>query len=412
MKIEKYIEKVLKRTKKFKDMEKVSETSYKKYEAGKIIFPIYERIPEKYSSRYIFSEEDNLYKMKNYKVTNKAVIMCAGDLMCEPVMSKSMMVNHKYFFEHGFEKVRKVFAQSDFAVANLETTVTTKVPYAHEVHKLEGRYHCNAPLEYLDGLRYAGFDALVQANNHNADAGVDGIIDTVNNVDAKEFMHTGLFTDEKDTRYLIADINGIKVGFLSYTEHINKNLDKHILNELGQNVLVNRYSAEKLKCDVIDAKNAGAEFIICYIHFNCKEYTHEVIDKQEIRAKEMANLGVDCIMGSHAHALQRYDEIVSDAGKRVPVVYSLGNFMTSDNTSMITKKSIIYKLTLKKEKGEVFIDNEECIPCRLVEGVGRSSCDVWPTSPCWTDNIERKVLLETEKQIVEVMGPKLPVCRI
>lgn len=395
---------------------KISNTTvvkpHKKYEAGKIIFPIYDREPEIYGGKYIYDEANSIYKLKNGTDKNRAVIMCAGDLMCEPVMSRAMMVNQKFFFEQGFKQVRNVFAHSDLAIANLETTVTTEVPYAHETHKLEGRYHCNAPVEYLDALKFAGFDALVQANNHNADAGADGLIDTVNNVENKGFMHTGLFTSEEDRRFILVDINGIKVAFLSYTEHINRALDKKILNKLGQDVLVNRYSAEKLDRDVKDAKAAGAEFIICYIHFNCKEYTHEVIERQEVTAKEMADLGVDCIMGSHAHALQRYDDVVSESGKRVPVVYSLGNFMTSDNTSMITRKSIIYKITLVKDNDVVKIEKEECIPCRLVEGMGRSSCDIWPTSPRWTDGIERELLLEAEKEIVEVMGPKLPVCRI
>lgn len=421
-KVVKNAKKVLRRAKKVlmksKRVKAVLNTSahvekpYKKYEAGKIIFPIYDREPVTYGGRYIYDEKEKLYKSKKQNGENKAVIMCAGDLMCEPAMSKAMMVNQKYYFEQGFKQVKGVFAYSDFAVANLETTVSANVPYAHETHKIEGRYHCNAPIEYLDALKFAGFDALVQANNHNADAGADGLIDTVKNVENKGFMHTGLFTGENDKRYLIADINGIKVAFLSYTEHINRGLDKKILNKLGQEVLVNRYSAEKLEKDIKEAKKDGAEFIMCYIHFNCKEYTHEVTEHQEKRAKEMADLGVDCIMGSHAHALQRYDEIFLDTGKRVPVVYSLGNFMTSDNTSMITRKSIIYMITLVKENGRVNIEKEGCIPCRLVEGMGRSSFDIWPTSPCWTDNIERQLLLEAEQQIVEVMGPKLPVFRI
>ena len=389
----------------------IKDESYKRFEASKIIFPVYDRVPEVFESKYYYDEEAKTYRLKKGTTTNKAVIMCAGDLMCEPAMSRAMMFNQKYFFEHGFEKVRNVLKKSDFAIANLETTVTEMVPYAHENHRIEGRYHCNAPVEYLDALRYAGFDAFAQANNHNADAGADGLIDTVKNVHDKGFLHTGLFRSEDDQRFLLADINNIKVAFLSYTEHINRDLDQRILNALGQKTLVNRYSSEKLKEDINSAKEAGAEFIACYIHFRCKEYSHEVTQHQILIAEEMANLGVDCILGSHAHALQRYDEVYLHSGKRVPVIYSLGNFMTSDNTSMITRKSIIYKLTLIKRNGVVSIEKEECIPCRVIEGAGGSSFDIWPTSPAWTDGKERTLLLDAEKQIVDVMGPKLPVCK-
>lgn len=384
---------------------------YKKYEAGKIIFPIYDRRIQKDTSRYVYDEKEKCFRAKNKnKKRENAVIMCAGDLMCEPAMSRAMMCNGKYFFEHGFEKVRNVFLKADFAIANLETTVTAKAPYAYETHKLEGRYHCNAPLEYLDGLRYAGFDAFAQANNHNADAGADGIIDTVRNVESYDFMHTGLFTGEDDSRFLLVEINGIKVAFLSYTEHINRDLDKRILNDLGETVLINRYSYKKVADDVEAAKKAGAEFIIGYIHFKCKEYSSEVIEHQETIAQEMAKGGVDCILGSHSHALQRYDKIIVNE-KRVPVIYSLGNFMTSDKTSMITRKSIIYVLTLSKEKGKVNIAHEGCIPCRVVEGMGSMSFDVWPTPPEWTDNVERTLLKQAELEIMETIGPDLPIYR-
>ena len=97
--------------------------------------------------------------------------------------------------------------------------------------------------------------------------------------------------------------------------------------------------------------------------------------------------------------------------KRVPVIYSLGNFMTSDKTSMITRKSIIYVLTLSKEKGKVNIAHEGCIPCRVVEGMGGMSFDVWPTPPEWTDNVERTLLKQAELEIMETIGPDLPIYR-
>lgn len=210
---------------------------YERFEAGKIVFPIYNREIESHKDRYVKDKHHDIYKKKDGNETQEASIMCVGDLMGEPKMSKAVQLGNDYAFELCFDKVRKVLHTADFAIANLETTVTPLVPYAHETHRIEGRYHCNAPVEYLDAIKYAGFDAVVQANNHVADAGVDGIIDTVDNVEKKGFLHTGLFRDENDPRVLVVDINGIKVSFLSYTEHVNNNLDKRILTEEGQNIM-------------------------------------------------------------------------------------------------------------------------------------------------------------------------------
>lgn len=384
---------------------------WQKYSEETIDFPIYDRTPKVFQSRYKFDAEKKCYLQKSKSESLKATIMCAGDLMCEPAMSRAMMVRdkQKFFFEHAFEKVRNVFYTSDLAIANLETMVTEQAPYAHELHRFQGRYHCNAPKEYLDALRYAGFDAFALANNHNADVGAEGIFDTIRNIDQKEFMHTGLFTSENDPRVLLVNVNGILLGILSYTEHINSDLDKRILNPLGQETLVNRYSLQKLKTDIAAAKAAGAEFILSYIHFRCKEYSHLVTEHQMDVAQELANAGVDCIMGSHSHSLQHYDEIITPSGKRVPVVYSLGNFMTSDNTSMITRTNIIYKLVLEKHNGKVTIADESYIPCRIVEDLGSHMYTIWPTAKEWDNGKERELLKKAEKEIKTVIRDKIRV---
>ena len=382
---------------------------WQKYENKKLDFPSYDRTPKVFTSRYAYDAKEKCYLKKDGSDSFRATIMCAGDLMCEPAMSRAMMVQdlQKFFFEHGFEKVRKVLYTADLAIANLETMVTERAPYAHEIHRFEGRYHCNAPKEYLDALRYAGFDAFALANNHNADVGAEGIFDTIHNIDEKGFMHTGLFTSETDPRALVVNVNGIQLGILSYTEHINSNLDKQVLNPLGQETLVNRYALQKLKADIAAAKAAGAEFVLCYIHFRCKEYSHQVTEHQKAVAQEMADAGADCIMGSHSHALQSYDAVIDPFGKRVPIVYSLGNFMTSDNTSMITRTSMIYKLVLEKKQGKVVISDESYIPCRIVEDIGSQMYTIWPTAKDWDNGKERELLKKAEADIKAVIGDKI-----
>ncbi len=339
-----------------------------------------------------------------------ATIMCAGDLMCEPVMSKAVCFNGKFLFESCFSRVRDVFAASDFAIANLETMVYPKAPYAVDKHRIDGRYHCNAPVEYLEALRYAGFDALAMANNHSADTGPEGLTATIRNVDKFGFMHTGAFRGKGNKRYILAEINGIKVAFLSYTEHVNSNLDKTYFSSDERNVMINRYSADKLKKDLAAAKKDGAEFSICYIHFRCKEYSNELTEHQIATAYEIAESGVDCIMGSHAHAIQPYDRIQTSDGRTVPVVYGLGNFITSDNTGLITHRSIIYCLELgRADNGQVCILKEGCVPCRTVEGTLRSSFVIFPTPAEWRDGKENEFLSGVEKEIVSEIGEKLSV---
>lgn len=379
-----------------------------KYEKSKIDYGItVNRDDQQVRTRY--EKAGTIYKNAANK-ENEAVIMCAGDLMCEPAMSESCYFEPEYNFKPLFKYVRPVFQQSDLAIANLETMVSESAPYAHETHHVDGRYHCNAPAVYLDALRYAGLDGFVLANNHNADVGYEGLVETLDNIDERAFMRTGLFRDETEKRALVADVNGIKVGILSYTEHINARLDKKVFTEAGCEKLVNRYEHKKLKKDIQAAKDMGAEFILCYMHFTGKEYSHEVIDRQRNLAQELANSGVDCIMGSHTHSLQEYDQIVCEDGRVVPIVYSLGNFVTSDNTSMITRSNIIYKMILKKNQdGKVYIDKDYFIPCRIVEGTLRSSFTVFPTQEGYRDNKKSSILENAQENISRIIGEKIAI---
>lgn len=354
-----------------------------------------------------FSRKSEGWGNIKHSEENRAVIMCAGDLMCEPAMSEAVFFENQYCFESCFKYVKPVLAESDFAIANLETMVSENAPYAHEVHKIDGRYHCNAPAKYLDALRYAGFDAFALANNHNADVGVSGLFETLSHLDERNFMRTGMFQGPEEPRYLLVNINNIRLAVFSYTLHINRNIDQELFTKNGCDVLLNRYSDEKVSRDIAAARKAGAEFLLCYIHFIGKEYSHEVTDNQRLIATKLAEAGMDCIMGSHTHSLQEHDIITTSDERNVPVIYSLGNFITSDNTSMITRSNIIYKLELRKEGDTVSINKESYIPCRIVEHTLKSGYVIFPTQGIWRQNRASKLLEEAQEKIVEIMGTSI-----
>lgn len=128
--------------------------------------------------RYVKGEDGYWYDT-NAKNTGKALLSCAGDLMCEPRMTNVHRYGDSYFFHPLLQFVRGILKNSDFSVANLETTLTDMTSYAGEYHRIYKKYHCNAPECYLDAIHYAGFDALVTANNHNCNSGVMGLEDTL-----------------------------------------------------------------------------------------------------------------------------------------------------------------------------------------------------------------------------------------
>ena len=308
-----------------------------------------------------FEKTDGVYNSTMSSSSKTVKIMCVGDLMGEPKMQQATYFEDMYNFRGSFKYVREIFKDTDFVIGNLETNICTTAPYAREQHKIAGKYHCNSPVEYLDALRYAGFDIFALSNNHNLDCGTDGIQETLSHLEEYGFGSTGLFLSEKDKRYILINVNGIKIGFLSYSTWFNKNEDN--LTEEGKKILINMYSSKRVKQDITDAKSNGVEFILVYMHWGVEsEYSNKVADVQKRIAQVVADAGADYIVGSHPHALQEYNIIQTIDGRKVPVAYSLGNFYTSD-INIITRKSIILSFTVEKENDKIKITNEFFIPC-------------------------------------------------
>ena len=328
-----------------------------------------------------------------------AVLSCTGDLMGEPKLQNSHKFGDSYFMHPSFQYVRKLFKSTDFVVGNLETTVTDSTPYAGQWHVINGKYHCNSPKSYLDSIRYAGFDALVNANNHNCDSAVTGLIDTIQALDEKGFMHTGTFLPECKERVLYVKVNGIKIAILSYATYFNK-LDSNF-TKLGKETLLNEYSNQKAVKDVEEARRNGAEFVISYIHWG-KEYTHSVSELQKNRAQQLADIGVDYIIGSHSHSLQPYEVLTAKDGRKVPVVYSLGNFLSSD-VRKICRHTGILQIVLKKQDGMVVIKNDYFIPCYIYASVEDCKYAVVPTDVTLNGGFCGNTLVGADKYIKDVM---------
>ena len=59
------------------------------------------------------------------------------------------------------------------------------------------------------------------------------------------------------------------------------------------------------------------------------------------------------------------DVLTASDGREVPVVYSMGNFL-SDMTETITKDNIYLKVQLKRnDEGQVVIADEKYVPCHI-----------------------------------------------
>ncbi|MBO6060825.1 MAG: CapA family protein [Clostridia bacterium] len=349
---------------------------------------------------------DGIYYSSASTGDNEATIMMTGDLMCQTRQQEAAKNGDSYDFNGSFDFVRGLFGKVDLVVGNLEATLTPTSPYMAEMIEVEERPHLNSPASFLEAIRYAGYDLVVMSNNHNCDTGVRGVYDTLDRVDEYKLVHTGLYRNLNETRYVVMNVEGINVGFMSYATYFNTK-EAHFTQE-GRDVLLNAYSKERLERDMAAVRAAGAEYVIVYIHWGV-EYSNEPEEQQIIWAQELADAGVDYIIGSHPHALQPYDILTASDGRQVPIVYSMGNFV-SHQKKVVTKDTIILRIILKRdENGKVYLAKEGYVPGRVfLTFAGRDYAVVPITSP-YNGGYSSGYFAPAYERITGVIGPKIAI---
>ncbi len=287
-----------------------------------------------------------------------AVFRVTGDVMASETMLKYALNaagGDGYDYGPQFALIRQELANADYTMSNLETTIGM-----YKGQDYSGYPRFNTPEAMLDALRDCGIDLLTLANNHMLDRYFDGMKNTVAQVEAYGFDHCGAYVSREDRESAnIVEINGIRFGFLSYTETTNgmEAFADTAAKEYGVPFL---YYAD-YEGDVDRLRQAGAEVVIVFAHWG-EEYLRQPNSIEKQYAKKIAEAGADIILGSHPHVLQKVDWIEAD-GRRVLVAYSLGNFISTQSHHGYTDTGMILEFRVEiSAEGQVQIGGLGYVP--------------------------------------------------
>jgi poly-gamma-glutamate synthesis protein (capsule biosynthesis protein) len=99
------------------------------------------------------------------------------------------------------------------------------------------------------------------------------------------------------------------------------------------------------------------------MHWGVKN-VKSIKQSQSTVAQELADLGVDYIVGAHPHLLQSYVTLTASDGRTVPCFYSLGDFHSSIEQITGNRDSVILQIRLKRRSdGTVYLSSDSYIPC-------------------------------------------------
>lgn len=292
---------------------------------GFVLFVVKSNIDNGYNNKYIQMEketENDIFEeieIKEPEISN-IKLLAVGDIMFHSPQFKSAYdaKTQTYDFKHNFRYIKNYVKEADIAIGNFETVTGEGIGYS-------GYPRFNTPKESLLAIKDAGFDILSTANNHCLDQGKKGLINTIDNIKANNMKNIGTYKHRRDNEILIEEINGIRLGFLSYTYGLN-GLDFTLTRE-ELSFMVNLIDENRIESDLKEAKLWDLDLIIISIHWG-NEYQKEPSAYQIGLGEKMIGWGADIILGSHPHIIQK-SQTINKGGKDKFIIYSLGNFLSN-----------------------------------------------------------------------------------
>lgn len=244
-----------------------------------------------------------------------------GDIMLDRHVGEKIASKGFDYLFAGLAK-DKFFDGYDVIGANLEGAVTDEGRH----YKPDNAYDFAFAPGLIDGLKAYNFNFFSVANNHLADQGERGIIETRANLDKSGFVFSGCQDAQvgecSGTTTRVRDKN---IALLSFSQ-VYKALDR-----------------DKMAGIVKEAASTS-DIVVVNIHWGL-EYEHQFSRSQQEIGRALVDAGADAIIGHHPHVVQGMEIY-----KNKPIFYSLGNFIFDQYFSADTQEELALGISLADDQ--------------------------------------------------------------
>jgi len=351
--------------------------------AAVLSLPLYRHLPD---AELAFTAEQPVAARGEAFLDGDFVSLIAvGDIMLARKVDRLMRT---YGEGYPFENVSEMLSSADITFGNLEC------PLSDRGTPLPGKqiwFRARPSTAAL--LKKAGFDVLSLANNHTLDFATEALLDTKRYLEAESICPVGAGRDIQEAREpKIININGLRVGFLAYTDMAEviwsyqyPRMLRATESEAGAAPL-----DEEAMVEDISRLSSKTDIIAVSLHWGV-EYSHIPFAEQRRLAHRLVDSGADLIVGHHPHVVQGAEHY-----KHGFIAYSLGNFVFDQNWSTDTREGLI----LEADLGRLGVMDARLYPVIIRE----SQPSMEETS--WAQKLARDVVeysrpLETDLEIEE-----------
>jgi poly-gamma-glutamate synthesis protein (capsule biosynthesis protein) len=263
-----------------------------------------------------------------------------------------------YDFSGVLAPVAPLIAAADLAICHFET------PVAPAGGPYRGYPSFAVQPEIIDALAGAGYDECSTASNHSLDDGLDGLVRTLDGLDAAGIGHAGTYrTEAESTQPQILDVGGIRVAHVAGTFSLN-GVPLPAGAEWSVDVDGVPDVAPMLAA-AARARAAGAEVVVASLHC-CLEYDNDPTAAQEEAVRALlASPDVDLVLGHHAHVVQPFLQVDGEWA-----ALGLGNHIAEHATrGYPTEDSVLARFTFTRgADGRFAVTLAEAVPLQIVLG--------------------------------------------
>jgi len=324
---------------------------------------------------------------------DEIVLAAVGDVLLHTSLLRQGMSTS---FDTLWDEIAPILSKADIAYANLEGPIAPgvdrygrlreDVPQSYDGEVYTGYPLFNYPPGVAEALVRAGVDIVSTANNHSLDRFSLGADLTLAALEAAGLPGTGTLSaaaakarslpkapteprpkpadlsaapaqeEVSEAFERIVPVQGRRFAFLACTYGTNGIADRH-----GQVLLCFQDRAEVLGIIRRLSADESIDAVVFTPHWG-REYSHIPDAAQTRLAQEAAEAGAALIIGAHPHVLQPWRVLETGDGRRVPVIYSLGNFVSGQR--FLSRRTSVIALFgfVPSENGKLRVAGARHIP--------------------------------------------------
>ncbi|MDX6582706.1 MAG: hypothetical protein QOI10_1890 [Solirubrobacterales bacterium] len=251
-------------------------------------------------------------------------VSASGDLlMHQPLLDRALANGNgdEYDFAPFFKQIRPYVAGVDLGICHVETPMGPGPPTTYPIF--------NTPTGLAASIHRSGWDLCDSASNHSLDGGQAGIDGTVKALHRAGVEHTGSFKSERASKKpTILDVDGVKVGFVAYTDATNGFTPPHPWSLNTYPAADPKAGAKAIIHDAREARDAGAEAVIVQLHWG-DENSQSPNSSQIAVAKKLTGAKViTVVVGQGPHVVQPIERVHDKF-----VVFSEGNLVSNQSAA-------------------------------------------------------------------------------